>query len=396
MSQQPQRTASLEAALPAERARLVRLCAQITGDIDAAEDLAQETLFEAWRAAHKLRDPAGRAPWLSAIARNVCRRWARARGRELARLAQPGLDSDPTALALDEALADDFDLEVELERDELATLLDRALALLPADTRAVLTARYVEESPQAEVAVRLGLSEGAVAMRLQRGKLALRRVLATDLYREAASYGLGMPDTAGWQETRIWCPLCGQRRLSGRFDRALPELTLRCPNCYARSGIDVVARTTWPEALGGVRGYRPALSRLVRMASAEYRRALVDRAARCNRCGYPARLRLGMPGDVPPLMRDIAGAHIVCTSCGYTTNQSLMGLALALPEGRGFWREHPRIRALPEREVEAAGRAALVTTFASVTGPASFAVVSARDTFDVLAVDEAPSAGGAS
>ena len=32
-----------------ERRRLVRLCATISGDRDAAEDLAQETLLEAWR-----------------------------------------------------------------------------------------------------------------------------------------------------------------------------------------------------------------------------------------------------------------------------------------------------------------------------------------------------------
>ncbi len=56
----------------AERARLVRLCAYLTGDAQAAEDLAQETLVEAWRHAHKLHDPHGREPWLRAIARNVC------------------------------------------------------------------------------------------------------------------------------------------------------------------------------------------------------------------------------------------------------------------------------------------------------------------------------------
>jgi RNA polymerase sigma-70 factor (ECF subfamily) len=74
-------------ALHAERARLVHLCAYLTGNNDAAEDLAQETLVEAWRHAHKLHDPSGRDRWLAAIARNVCRRWLRARGRELARHA---------------------------------------------------------------------------------------------------------------------------------------------------------------------------------------------------------------------------------------------------------------------------------------------------------------------
>jgi DNA-directed RNA polymerase specialized sigma24 family protein len=70
--------------LDAQRRRLVRLCAGISGDHGAAEDLAQETLLEAWRNRHKLHDPAGADRWLAAIARNVCRRWASSRGRDVA------------------------------------------------------------------------------------------------------------------------------------------------------------------------------------------------------------------------------------------------------------------------------------------------------------------------
>ena len=58
-----------------ERRRLVRLCAVLTGDPAAADDLAQETLLEAWRIRDRLADPTGRRAWLDAIARNVCHRW---------------------------------------------------------------------------------------------------------------------------------------------------------------------------------------------------------------------------------------------------------------------------------------------------------------------------------
>ena len=63
-----------------QRARLVRLCATVVGDASAAEDLAQEALLTAWRLQHRLTDPTGADAWLNAIARNVCRRWLRARG----------------------------------------------------------------------------------------------------------------------------------------------------------------------------------------------------------------------------------------------------------------------------------------------------------------------------
>ena len=111
-----------------ERARMVRLCTLLTGDGEAAEDLAQEVLLEAWRLASRLLDPSGRAHWLSAIARNVCLRWRRRRAREGRGLLSPREQPEAAAAALDSWLTDDIDLDVELERGELAELLDRALA----------------------------------------------------------------------------------------------------------------------------------------------------------------------------------------------------------------------------------------------------------------------------
>ena len=83
---------SFGAALNGQRDRLARFCARLTGNPAVAEDLAQETLFEAWRSREKLRDVAEIAPWLSAIARNVCLRWQRAQMRER-RLYIPGADA---------------------------------------------------------------------------------------------------------------------------------------------------------------------------------------------------------------------------------------------------------------------------------------------------------------
>ena len=83
-------TAAVYADPVAERGHLLRLCRHFTHDADAAEDLTQEVLFEAWRAGHKLSADATaeeRLRWLSGIARNVCLRWARRRGRDLSRLA---------------------------------------------------------------------------------------------------------------------------------------------------------------------------------------------------------------------------------------------------------------------------------------------------------------------
>jgi RNA polymerase sigma factor (sigma-70 family) len=377
-------TAGADDALISEYSRLVRLCAHLTADVDAAEDLAQETLYEAWRSEHKLRDPAKRSQWLSGIARNVCLRWARKRARESARLVQLLSDDGLQSLTLDDWAEDDFDLDMELERDELAGLLDRAMALLQPQTRQLLIGEYVEETTLAETAARLGLSEAAAEKRLQRGLLVLRRVLTTDLREEAASYGLTLPDTDGWRETRIWCMGCGQHRIRGRFIHSTGEFSLRCPGC-CRSGV-TLANCVSPGLFRGVKGFKPALTRLQRHAVQYYGLALERGAAPCEVCGRPLPLRRGLTPPVPEYMAEFPGVHVRCPDCDFTSDQDLAGLALALPEVMRFWREHPRMRTVRGREVEVQGSAAIMTTFESVTDSCHVDVVTIRDTFETVGV----------
>jgi RNA polymerase sigma-70 factor (ECF subfamily) len=383
--------------LPAERARLVRLCARLTGDAQAAEDLAQETLHEAWRNLGKLQDPVGSGQWLAAIARNVCLRWNRARGRELAlRATQEPLDraDDPTTAGLDEWLADDYDLEVELERDELATLLDRALALLPPETRDILIARYIHESPQGELATHLGLSQDAVAKRLHRGRLALHRVLSTSLREEALTYALAPPDDGGWQPTRIWCPLCSQARLTAQINRTTGEAAFRCPSCAPGPDFGL-AWTKDPQLLNGVKSYKSVFSRQIVALHAQFREALAQRRVLCPACSRPVRVRTYGPEDPPPSwvpapLRALHGIWGVCDHCGLHAADTLQCYTLDMPATQRFWREQGRIRRLPEHVVEIDGRLAVASGFESVSGPDRLVVVVARDSFDVLALRAAP------
>jgi RNA polymerase sigma-70 factor (ECF subfamily) len=371
--------------LQRERPRLVRLCAHLSCDPTAADDLAQETLVEAWRNAHKLTDPAGHTAWLSAIARNVCRRWARRQGRELARSAPPpaGRDAVDEPLALDDLPAAGPDVEVELERSELVTLLDRALAALPPETRLALIERFVAESPLSEIAARLGLSQGAAAVRLHRGKLALRRVLTTTLHAEAVAHGLVDPASeAAWTETRLWCPDCGRHRLIGRMNSTEGDLSLRCPGCLRQTGIEFQESQGLRREMGGAKGFKTAYNRLAVWADSFYRPGLARGTAACTRCGAAVQPRVLGP-------REREGGHYVdasCAICAGANTQSLRGTVLCLAAGRAFWRQHPRIFALPERALEAHGLPALATGFQSLTTAHRLDVVVARDTFRVLDV----------
>ena len=378
-----------EAAMRLERERLVRVCARMTGDAHAAEDLAQETLLLGWRRERELRDPDRRAGWLSGIARNLCLHWLRRRGLEMRRSAYPSGATDDGSPDIDRLAADDFDLEVELERRELAELLDRALALLPVETRDVLVRRYVHESPHAEIAERLGVSEQAVGMRLTRGKLLLKRVLTNDLAEEALSLGLAASDDGGWRETRIWCPDCGERRLVGRFGEGR-DLQLDCVSCMGcprvvqvrGSAIELVWGVKQAELLEGVKGFKPALNRMTAHSWETYKHGIAGRTARCPRCGGEARLRTS-----PHRVHGHRDVQTDCGRCGRASGiATTSALASHTPEARAFWREHGRIRTPPGREVEAAGVPAIVSRIESVAGSARLEVVLARDTLELIAV----------
>jgi RNA polymerase sigma-70 factor (ECF subfamily) len=360
----------------------VRFCAGYTADPVVAEDLAQRTLLVAWRHEQQLRDPQARPAWLFTIARRECQSWA----REQAGARLVGLET------LDEGehaglLADRFDLELEVARDDLARLLDRAMALLPPHLREVLVRRYIEESPQAQIAAQLGLSEGAIEARLHRGKLALKRVLATELCDESVALGLISPAAAGWVETRVWCPGCGGRKLEGWFRPALGRLYLRCPACSYVEGEDD-SDTHFIHAEGkylqNLHSYKPAMSRVLDGIHEMYRVQARGGATPCPQCGQWLRIARGTPPWHADRGEDDGSVYVGHPGCGVFDWESWHALTWSLPAVRRFWSEHPRMRFLAPREVEHGGSRAVVTGFASLTGADRVEVVSLRDTLEVV------------
>lgn len=304
----------------AERRRLVRLCAAITGDHQAAEDLAQETLLEAWRNAHKLTDPAGADRWLAAVARNVCLRWSRRRHRGEV------LCADPPEQAFEEWF--------EFERDgELA----RRLAALPASAREVLVERYVLERSTREIAARLGISADAVTMRLARCRTAL----------------LG---GESWRPTRIWCFGCGKRKLEILREHEPRSIAFRCPGCDpgGRVAVFPLGNPVFGALVAGLE--RPsAMFRRVGAWSLDYYSAGAGAAVACTGCGAEAVVRRHRRRD------GAHGLHVRCDACGAEISSSLTGLAAVTPDVVELRRRRPRTRARGERH----GRSAIVLRFES-------------------------------
>lgn len=338
-----------------ERAWLVNYCTRLCSDRALADDLAQETLLAAWQSAQRAPLAVERRAWLAGIAQNMYRRWRRRHNLEQ-RHSLPLDEDDALALA-------DETLEYDLDRQTLAELLERALALLPPPTRAALIAHYIEEQPQAEIAQRLGLSEGAVAVRLHRGRLTLARLLATDHPALLREYGLGAPRQPNWETTSLWCIICGRRHLEGIFDANHTSLRLCCPDCGELMNHGV--------AVGGARTFGAAVNRINRYLQGYYLPAASNGTAICFGCGQT------VPMQVETLRTDaiqVPGlvAHCPCqvlNTCGAFL------LALLSPPGWAFSQANRRIRFEGMQPIEAAGALANAFTFASLTSADRFTAV---------------------
>lgn len=371
----------------ADRARIMRLCWRLTGDAQAAEDLAQETLLVAFQREQALRDPAKREQWLLGIARNLCLHWRRSKGLERDHLAERNSADDALDWEDDTCLVDSCDVEGDLEKSELANLLDRALGLLPVDSRDVLIERYIHEASHAEIAARLGLREDTVKKRVERGKLALRRLLTGELREEARAYGLASLSDEGWQSTRFWCPGCGKHRLEGRLCSERGELDLRCPACSSLTDFLYYIHSQG-KMLRGMRTFKPATSRVLETIHERYRIHSADGSTSCPGCGRWTPIIRGSALCLSPEVKGYEPLYLSCPSCGCRNIETWHSLTLSVPEARTFWRENPRMRFLPAREIEVEGRPAILTGFASLTGNARIEVVSSPETYKILRIDE--------
>lgn len=138
--------------------RLRRYARALTGERAAADDLVQDTLERAWTKLHLYRRGTDLRAWLFTVMHNVHVNKLRA-----TRPTHP-LDDAMPELAQRAPQADAL-----LLRD-----LDRAIARLPADQRAVLLLVSLEDMSYEEVARTLGIPIGTVMSRLSRAREKLR------------------------------------------------------------------------------------------------------------------------------------------------------------------------------------------------------------------------------
>jgi RNA polymerase sigma-70 factor (ECF subfamily) len=144
------------------------LATLILHDGDHARDAVQEALVSAWRDIRSLRDPGAWDPWLHRLTVWACYRLARKERRR--RLVELHVRPGPEPV-------DAMDPLVALaERDRI----ERRLAALPIDQRAIIVLHFDLDLPLPDAAAILGIPVGTAKSRLHRGLEGLRRVMLAE------------------------------------------------------------------------------------------------------------------------------------------------------------------------------------------------------------------------
>jgi RNA polymerase sigma-70 factor (ECF subfamily) len=141
-------------------------------DSSEAEDVAQEVFLRAWRGLAAFQERAQLSTWLYRIAFNEAQRRL---SRRPPPAAEPQGDGDDLVSSVPEA-PHLGPVEQALDR-EFETLLEQALAKLPAEWRAAVVLRDVEGLSTEQAAAVVGLRQAAFKSRLHRGRMQLRALL---------------------------------------------------------------------------------------------------------------------------------------------------------------------------------------------------------------------------
>jgi RNA polymerase sigma-70 factor (ECF subfamily) len=165
---------------PCERAVYLLLLSLLRNETEA-EDAAQETAIKVYVNLKSFRGDAQFRTWVLSIARNEglgrLRKAVNRREESLeVQMDEPAGDYTPAILTSWREVPSEA-----LERQELGAMLRKAVEGLPAIYRNVVLLRDIEEMDVRETATALGISEGAVKVRLHRARALLQRELAPRL-----------------------------------------------------------------------------------------------------------------------------------------------------------------------------------------------------------------------
>jgi len=149
--------------------RVFNIAYKFTGRYDEAEDLAQDVFLKLFKSLDTFDRRANFQTWLTSVSRNLCIDHYRSVRRERETMNRT---IDPNTLT---PVAPGASPQALLEQRDRVTQLREALDRLTPPLRAAVMLRDIHELTYQEIADRLGLPEGTVKSRINRGRAELAR-----------------------------------------------------------------------------------------------------------------------------------------------------------------------------------------------------------------------------
>ena len=341
------------------REEILGYCQRLTTDFALAEDITQETILLGLRHLTAKKQVLDWRAWLRGIARTLLKaamRRAFSRREEALEENLEYLEKETQEFSA--CLRSDDPLEALVLR-ERGDLLDQAFSRLDENIRPLLLARYLEDTPVAEIAYERGVSESTLHVQLHRARASLTQTLTTDFAETAAAHGFLTSEQAeGWSETALYCPRCGRNKLVGKSGA---QFALRCPRCDSPGEKLLTLSTATPliapyPLLANITSYRVGLRRINEWWDTYLTTGIARQSAACVYCGRqaPAYTRL-TDGRVGFLTR--------CPSCRQTFYIHPAGLLLHTKQGQAFWKEHPKMRYSPPQYLTFQGEDAIQVAY---------------------------------
>jgi RNA polymerase sigma-70 factor (ECF subfamily) len=145
--------------------KVFNLAYKFVGRHDEAEDLTQDIFLRIFKSLHTFDRRANFQTWLISISRNLCIDHYRSVRKERETMAR---DVDAATLA---PVSTERGPDKHLEASDARDLVRQALTTLPATLREAVVLRDLQEFSYLEIADRLGLPEGTLKSRINRGRL---------------------------------------------------------------------------------------------------------------------------------------------------------------------------------------------------------------------------------
>jgi RNA polymerase sigma-70 factor (ECF subfamily) len=151
------------------RRKVFNIAYKFVGKHDLAEDLTQDIFLKLYRSLDTFDRRANFQTWLISVSRNLCIDHYRSVRKERETMNR---DIDPSTLM---PVSKDRSAYAQLELRDRVQLLRAALEMLPTTLRTAVLMRDIQELAYTEIAEKLGVPEGTVKSRINRGRTELAR-----------------------------------------------------------------------------------------------------------------------------------------------------------------------------------------------------------------------------